>query len=548
MKAPHTFPLKNLMLVGAVAAAGILGLSMSGTMGSSAGVCRKDLRAITWNVAAVNNNPFEYWITHDDPAYNTLIDGVQDFIDNPGARDVAVGDLITDGMIKELFEDFAKKGWGSQLPEVEKKWASDYKDRKIISGFLKDKALGKKRLTSMPDRVTNTIRTADGSLAMRPTVINCVEGDMSNMPSWWKQWRDFMFNTKITVPGRKGGAPVEQVPSEMLQPIMKSKYPDITEEEQAISIPLQTVCLAIFDAILVHMLNTVAASTWQPIRADVCNALNKNKDAQILSILTNVYADADVVFLQETAHEFVSKLRNDKTLGARYSVLAPDTGTSQRDQNSLILVSNEVFDASSAVEVSGEVLKTLKDGVAGLGDLLVSTINAKEGRRYLLASFHGDTNGLSTLPVVEGVHKLASAHYAEHTFLMGLDANTYKEHSDKYQGVTHFQEFLTANKMVSCWGATPNPLNPTTCNARTYLQPQLNKAIARKDKLSKGDINLKDWIIFGAEQLSASETTKDNTGKKAYTEEMVFPTMHFPSDHAVVATLLAPVSGGKCLA
>ncbi|KAJ1480388.1 hypothetical protein T484DRAFT_1810808, partial [Baffinella frigidus] len=102
------------------------------------------------------------------------------------------------------------------------------------------------------------------------------------------------------------------------------------------------------------MLNTVAASTWQPIRADVCNALNKNKDAQILtllrnvyadadvvdahilsiltnvyadadvdaqilSILTNVYADADVVFLQETAHEFVSKLRNDKTLGARYS-------------------------------------------------------------------------------------------------------------------------------------------------------------------------------------------------------------------------------------
>ncbi|KAJ1480389.1 hypothetical protein T484DRAFT_1810809 [Baffinella frigidus] len=102
---------------------------------------------------------------------------------------------------------------------------------------------------------------------------------MSNMPSWWKQWRDFMFNTKITVPGRKGGAPVEQwrdfkfnnkitipgrkggapveqvpsemlqpimkskypdVPSEMLQPIMKSKYPDITEEEQAISIPLQT--------------------------------------------------------------------------------------------------------------------------------------------------------------------------------------------------------------------------------------------------------------------------------------------------------------------
>jgi len=77
MKAPLGFNWKHLMLFGALAAAGVLGMSMSGTMGSSsAGVCR-NLRAVTWNVAAVNNNPFEYWITHDDPAYNTLIDGVQ---------------------------------------------------------------------------------------------------------------------------------------------------------------------------------------------------------------------------------------------------------------------------------------------------------------------------------------------------------------------------------------------------------------------------------------------------------------------------------------
>jgi hypothetical protein len=32
-----------------------------------------NLRVATWNVAAVNNNPFEYYITHDDPAYNALM-------------------------------------------------------------------------------------------------------------------------------------------------------------------------------------------------------------------------------------------------------------------------------------------------------------------------------------------------------------------------------------------------------------------------------------------------------------------------------------------
>jgi len=41
-----------------------------------------------------------------------------------------------------------------------------------------------------------------------------------------------------------------------------------------------------------------------------------------------------------------------------------------------------------------------------------------------------------------------------------------------------------------------DPLRPTTCNARTYLQPQLNKAIRRDESLSKADKNLKDWIVF----------------------------------------------------
>ncbi len=43
----------------------------------------------------------------------------------------------------------------------------------------------------------------------------------------------------------------------LIEPILHSKYPAITQDEQEISIPLQLLCLAIFDAILVHMLNTV---------------------------------------------------------------------------------------------------------------------------------------------------------------------------------------------------------------------------------------------------------------------------------------------------
>ena len=64
--------------------------------------------------------------------------------------------------------------------------ASDFAGRKIISGFMKDKELGEKRLASMPDRVTNTINTlGEAGKVHRPTVISCYDGDMSSMAAWW---------------------------------------------------------------------------------------------------------------------------------------------------------------------------------------------------------------------------------------------------------------------------------------------------------------------------------------------------------------------------
>ena len=47
---------------------------------------QQEMRVATWNIAAVNNNPFEYWITHSDADYNKLMEDVQSFIDQPGVH------------------------------------------------------------------------------------------------------------------------------------------------------------------------------------------------------------------------------------------------------------------------------------------------------------------------------------------------------------------------------------------------------------------------------------------------------------------------------
>lgn len=169
---------KSMLLCGLLIAVGLLihGLMAEWT---DAG----QIIAVTWNIAAINNNPFEYWITHDDKDYNKLMVDVQEFIASPGDRDVQVSEVFTASMWSELKAEMSERGW-SGLDEVEARWTNDFSKRKIISGFMKDKALGEKRLASMPDRITNTINLKDGGVANRPTVINCFVGDISSVPKW----------------------------------------------------------------------------------------------------------------------------------------------------------------------------------------------------------------------------------------------------------------------------------------------------------------------------------------------------------------------------
>lgn len=497
------------------------------------------LRAATWNVAAINNNPFEYWITHEDADYNKLMEDVQEFINAPGARDVAVSSVFTPAMWTELKALMAARSWAG-LDQVERFWLEDYSQRKVISGFMKDKALGEKRLASMPDRVTNTINLAGGGVANRPTVINCFSGSMGSVELWWKEWKAFMFEKPVQLPGKSTvEGPVATLPASMLGKIKKSKYPAITTEEEAISIPLQTLAQAIFDAILVHIVNSVSPhAKWQTLQQQMCDSLNRRKDERTLSILSAAYSDTDLFFLQETASVFVRKAEAHERLSSGYFVAKSATLDAKRDQNSVMLLSRSYFREQTLAEHTNAVMSAFDKSVpVANGDLLVVAVQDILDRRYLLASFHGDTNGLATLPVLDAVHKFALT-MPDHRLVFGLDANTYEIGSSSKQGVAEFASAFVAAGYSSCWGDSPNPQSPTTFNARTYLQPQLQKAARTDEKVSKGDKNPKDFILFPKKGFAVQKATKDNTGKRSYIEDMVFPTLHFPSDHGLVWTTL----------
>jgi len=505
---------------------------------------KRKLQVSTWNIAAINNNPFEYWITYDEnPEYEKIMTDIEAFLESPGHKDVSVSAVFTEEMFSELEKRMDGVGWDN----VRSYWDSDFKNRKIISGFMKDPLLGSKRLASMPDRITNTINVVGSDEpALRPTVINMYGGDLGNLQLWWAAWEKFMFDTPLTIQSKDDI--ITKPPYQLLQPIKKAKYPDITEEEEKVSLPLQTMCGAIFDAILVHMMNTVSEpDVWQSLKKTMVENLNRQKVPHTLEILETVYGTSDIITLQEVSASFIDQARK-RSLGQQFWIVSPADLDAVRDQNSVIFLKKETFPAGPSAEITALVENSFEEGAAvpiANGDILAITATDRDGIPFVITSFHGDTNGLATKPVLSAVIKAMASDSTlmTHKLVFGLDANTYeKAKPGKQQDVLDWGEHYVSYDLTSCWGDVPNPSNYTTFNSRTYLQTQLNKACKKSDKRGNGDVNPKDFILFGKGDFKVSRTWKDNTGENKYIEDMAFPTLKFPSDHGILATVLEPIA------
>ena len=159
------------------------------------------------------------------------------------------------------------------------------------------------------------------------------------------------------------------------------------------------------------------------------------------------------------------------------------------DQNSIILLSKSRFyvDGSSPVtswegEITSQVSALLSDKAAVAdGDLFVvrcvmkplasqqsesSSHRQSSHRRFILGSFHGDTDGMATIPVIDAIHKYLRLYELDELevsgpkfvhrplLIVGMDANTYKIHDEgKRQGVIQFARHLAGLNLATCWGA-----------------------------------------------------------------------------------------------
>jgi hypothetical protein len=376
----------------------------------------------------------------------------------------------------------------------------------------------------------------DKTMLCRPTIINAYTEELPSVEVWFKKWMHFMFETEAEVFGQKGAA--KQRICSMLKQIKRSKYPDITEAEEIISVALQTVALAIFDAVMVHMLNTLARSYWYQIKMGLFKSIYENKPQRILEILTSTYACCDVICLQEAAASLIEQA-TESTLNDTFFIVTPDQVDGVRNQNSLVFLNRATF--TECKEVTAEVLERYNAHESlrlDDGDMFALSAKGTDGVSYFIASFHGDTNGIASTPAVSALMQCLHDVLPDHVPLFGVDSNTHADSKPKTKDVKEFFVDIDALGLQSCFKDAEVDEMYTTFSARTFLQPQFQKATRSADIEHLADHNPKDHIVFRPTDFVLEALTRDNTGEGTFIPKSVFPTIRFPSDHAALLCTL----------
>jgi len=291
-----------------------------------------------------------------------------------------------------------------------------------------------------------------------------------------------------------------------------------------------------------------AGVDWEALRASLLRALVSEKAQRTLGILASRPSD-DIVFLQEVAGTFPTACEEDPVLSENFHVLKAYPFDPQRNQHSVILLRKAKFPMPYANDHSKDCAKRARELGAEVadGDLFCTLVADKRGaRRHMLASFHGDTNGLMTVPVTEAIfdtwRKAGGGNEGVGpTLIVGMDANTHHSHSAKKQGVFEFYASMAASssrdgQRFALKSAYDGLALNTTFNMRTALQPQLQKAVRQAEMESSPlvDRNPKDHIIYVPREWEVVEGSlgRENTGTGAFSNG-IMPSLIWPSDHAL---------------
>eukprot|EP00746_Dinoflagellata_sp_MGD_P087274 gnl/MRDRNA2_/MRDRNA2_34632_c0_seq1.p1 gnl/MRDRNA2_/MRDRNA2_34632_c0~~gnl/MRDRNA2_/MRDRNA2_34632_c0_seq1.p1 ORF type:complete len:944 (+),score=154.94 gnl/MRDRNA2_/MRDRNA2_34632_c0_seq1:116-2947(+) len=521
-----------------------------------------------------------------------------------------VAAALDDGMQSRLLKELSLMGM--QIPDKRRHKVLEDRLRVLsqrpIMEVLHDKAMAKTQLNfSMPLQTLSEIQDCHKSI-LRPTVVTCHDGVFKTIGEWFDAWVHFMFHRKFKVCSANlrtdtklhkfawefldGGFARDSVAGHSQQ----ANY----ERNQNLVLPMQLLNLAIYDAVLTK--GALEArfrgkrKHVDTIRQEVCQVVrNSNQNMNEMKIIgtyvqKHSQARADVIFLTDVRVSEVEGLW--RRLSSDYEIVEPkdeDTSISKEFQGvkkCLILLSKARFRsfqqtwfrrlAKNATSVESE------DSVPPLGAMVAAIAEDHDGRRFLIASYHGTscskcreieqvTSLLHSVAQNEGMQIIlglgtAMAYASDRE--AGLDICNFFARIDKLGMISVFRELVNYTFPTEALGQTPaQPVDAAACGdfykqaqkdnllshsatkllARSSMSTNPEKAVRRKaldqciasnEFCDNVDYNPKDHIVFDKSIKLLEVHRRNGESITKYANYQLMPNLEWPSHHALLEALL----------
>lgn len=159
------------------------------------------LKVLSWNIAGINNNPWEYYVALDDDRYNMLMSEIEGYLTKTG-KSVKVQQVLD--QIDDQFLEKISNLLGDRCSDFSAMMSSETVSQHLsgsLCAFLESKHFGNTRLISWPDRLLNTIDGEDEKeqSLYRPTAINYYPDRFQDASDWFQTWLSFMDTTGMGI-------------------------------------------------------------------------------------------------------------------------------------------------------------------------------------------------------------------------------------------------------------------------------------------------------------------------------------------------------------
>eukprot|EP00927_Polykrikos_kofoidii_P070956 TRINITY_DN6730_c2_g2_i2.p1 TRINITY_DN6730_c2_g2~~TRINITY_DN6730_c2_g2_i2.p1 ORF type:complete len:741 (-),score=82.69 TRINITY_DN6730_c2_g2_i2:141-2363(-) len=568
--------------------------------GRDAELFNKRFDVVSWNLNIIDSNPFNSYSTGPpgfEDVYDRLMQSVSDIL-NPHASsdsslasvvrvDVPVHTVFTDEMYEVLTSNLRKDvSFGAYSQDrLDSIWNQSLIGRLgvrhwSLKDFMLDHTLEEAGVVINANRATCELPTTTGSV-FRPSVIGASVQPLLDVRRWWKQWTHFMFEDKRIIisfhpltPGHvderitvaQSLSVVNVVDGSALAKDLQLPLHSGKNETESLNKAFQLLSLAVYDAILVHIMSSVSvyfnfSRRLESMRASLVKDRVLKRSNRALAILVDMYDDTEVFLLQRVRESFKWSALKSR-LGNNYHIVLPRvrnrTQTRANCFGSAIILSKVVFNINSITDFTEDVLRQLEsDGskfvVVEPSEIMAIKVVASDDAEYIFVSFSTSGRSMSVQKVLSAIGRVTSrTDLKSRPLIVGVDtglrlASTTRRIVEK--GHTEMIEYVKTfdPPLQSGFG---NGFPMTSLHIHTFLQPRLSQAVPVQDS-ERLMLNFKEYpvatdhIFFDSLCFSArGDMHRDNTGERHYNDSGLIQSASFPFEHALLRLTLFEKDGG----